>query len=41
MDRLSSIIEEENRYLEKITIDVFEKLKIKEEKGLSIKIKRI
>ena len=33
MDRLSSIIEEENRYLEKITIDVFEKLKIKEEKG--------
>ena len=31
MDRLSSIIEEENRYLEKITIDVFEKLKIKEE----------
>jgi len=40
MDRLSSIIEEENRYLEKITIDVFEKLKIKEEKGhLVLKLK--
>ena len=33
MDRLSFIIEEENKYLEKITINVFEKLKIKEEKG--------
>ena len=40
MDRLSSIIEEENKYLEKITIDVFEKLKIKEEKGhLVLKLK--
>ena len=40
MDRLYSIIEEENRYLEKITIDVFEKLKIKEEKGrLVLKLK--
>ncbi|MFR2196262.1 MAG: tRNA lysidine(34) synthetase TilS [Clostridia bacterium] len=40
MDRLSSIIEEENRYLEKITIDVFEKLKIKKEKGhLVLKLK--
>ena len=40
MDRLSSIIEEENRYLEKITIDVFEKLKIKEEKvHLVLKLK--
>lgn len=40
MDRLSSIIEEENRYLEKITIDVFEKVKIKEEKGhLVLKLK--
>ena len=40
MDRLSSIIEEENRYLEKIPIDVFEKLKIKEEKGhLVLKLK--
>ena len=40
MDRLSSIIEEENRYLEKITIDVFEKVKIKEKKGhLVLKLK--
>lgn len=33
IDRLSSIIEEEDRYLENRTIEVFNKLKIKEEKG--------
>lgn len=33
MDRLSLVIEEEDKYLEKVTIDTFNKLKIKEEKG--------
>ena len=33
VDRLSSIIDEEDKYLEKITIEVFNMLKIKEEKG--------
>lgn len=33
MDRLSSVIDEENKYLEEITVDKFNKLKIKEEKG--------
>lgn len=33
IDRLSSIIEEEDRYLENKTIEVFNKLKMKEEKG--------
>lgn len=33
MNRLSSVIDEENKYLEEITVDKFNKLKIKEEKG--------
>ncbi len=33
MDRLSLVIEEEDKYLEKVTINTFKKLKIKEEKG--------
>ena len=33
MDRLSLVIEEEDKYLEKVTIDTFNKLKVKEEKG--------
>ena len=33
MDRLSLVIEEEDNYLEKITREIFNKLKIKEEKG--------
>ena len=33
MDRLSLVIEEEDKYLEKVTIDIFKQLKIKEEKG--------
>lgn len=33
MDRLSLVIEEEDKYLEKVTIDIFNQLKIKEEKG--------
>ena len=33
MDRLSSVIDEEDDYLEKITKEIFNKLKIKQEKG--------
>ena len=36
MDRLSLVIEEEDKYLEKVTTDIFDKLKIKEEKGLLV-----
>lgn len=36
IDRLSSVIEEEDKYLEKVTKESFDRLKIKEEKGLII-----
>ena len=36
LDRLSMVISEEDKYLDKKTLEMFEKLKIKEEKGLIV-----
>ena len=36
IDRLSNVIDEEDKYLEKNTIEVFEKIKIKEESGFIV-----